>query len=138
MKEQDAIELLKGMQNPLEDYADMVCAPEWATGYRYVYQDPEDYAIEEAITALEERRNRKWIPASERLPDEPKEGQGIKEYIVTIDGAFESTTLSYLGRDQWRDDDGNWYKVLAWMPKPEPYKPELSRLMGAGERGRYV
>ncbi|MCI6467052.1 MAG: DUF551 domain-containing protein [Faecalicatena sp.] len=75
-----------------------------------------------------------WIPVSERLPEEPQSGSDIQEYIVTIYGADQSTTLSYIGRDQWRDDDGNWYKVLAWMPMPESYKPELSRLMGAGER----
>ena len=55
MKEQEAIELLKGMQNPLQDYADMIGAPAFASGHRYVYPEPEDYAIEEAITVLEEK-----------------------------------------------------------------------------------
>lgn len=53
MKPKDAIELLKGMQNPLQDYAEMVGAPTWSYGCRYVYPDPEDYAIEEAINTLE-------------------------------------------------------------------------------------
>lgn len=53
MKPKEAIELLKGMQNPLQDYAEMVGAPAWAYGCRYVYPDPEDYAIEEAINTLE-------------------------------------------------------------------------------------
>lgn len=53
MTECEAIELLKGMQNELQDYADIVGAPYFASGFRYVYPDPEDYAIEEAIKALE-------------------------------------------------------------------------------------
>ena len=42
------------MQNPKQDYADVVCAPAFCTGFRFVYPEPEDYAIEEAISALKE------------------------------------------------------------------------------------
>ncbi len=62
MKAQEAIEILKGMQSPSQDYADMVGAPAWAYGCRYVYPEPEDYAIEEAITALEEKAEPKMDP----------------------------------------------------------------------------
>ena len=55
MKKQDAIEFLKQMQNPLEDYADVVGAPGFAHGCKYVYPDPEDYAIDEAIAALKKQ-----------------------------------------------------------------------------------
>ena len=51
---EEAIEMLRGMQNKKMDYAEMVCAPAFAYGYQYVYPEPEDYAIEEAIKALEE------------------------------------------------------------------------------------
>ena len=54
MKENEAIELLRSMQNPKQDYADIVCAPAFCTGFRFVYPEPEDYAIEEAIKALKE------------------------------------------------------------------------------------
>ena len=54
MTENEAIELLRSMQNPKQDYADVVCAPVFCTGFRFVYPEPEDYAIEEAIKALEE------------------------------------------------------------------------------------
>ena len=54
MTENEAIELLRSMQNPKQDYADVVCAPVFCTGFRFVYPGPEDYAIEEAIKALEE------------------------------------------------------------------------------------
>lgn len=54
MKPEETIELLKGIQNEKVDYAELVCAPAFAYGYQYVYPEPEDYAIEEAIKALEE------------------------------------------------------------------------------------
>ena len=54
MTPEEAIELLKGMQNGMIDYAELVGAPAFAYGYKYVYPEPEDYAIEEAIEALKE------------------------------------------------------------------------------------
>ena len=54
MTPEGAIELLRDMQNKKVDYAEMVCAPAFAYGYEYVYPEPEDYAIEEAIKALNE------------------------------------------------------------------------------------
>ena len=54
MKEKEAIKILRSMQNPKEDYADIVCAPAFCTGFKSVYPEPEDYAIEEAINALKE------------------------------------------------------------------------------------
>ena len=54
MTENETIELLKSMQSPLEDYAELVGAPAFTYGHKYVYPYPEDYAIEEAIEALKE------------------------------------------------------------------------------------
>ena len=51
---EEAIEMLRGMQNKKVDYAEIVCAPAFAYGYEYVYPEPEDYAIEEAIKTLKE------------------------------------------------------------------------------------
>lgn len=54
MKTDEVIEMLRAMQNKVVDYAEMVGAPDFAYGCKYVYPEPEDYAIEEAIKALEE------------------------------------------------------------------------------------
>ena len=54
MTENETIKLLRSMQNPKQDYANVVCAPAFCTGFRFVYPEPEDYAIEEAIKAIEE------------------------------------------------------------------------------------
>lgn len=131
MNEQEAIELLKGMQNPLEDYADMVGAPAWATGYRYVYPDPEDYAIEEAITALEEKKNRRWIPVSERLPVgkefEIKAGKRTLYRTVLVQTASHNIHAAYYNTSEqvWRDDTGIIrLNVVAWRLLPKEYIPE--------------
>lgn len=70
-----------------------------------------------------------WIPCSERLPDNPipdafyglSEIDTYPEYIVMISGAEEPTFLKYLGNGEWYRNE-NYYKVIAWMPLPEPYK----------------
>lgn len=54
MTENEAIKFLKGMQNKKVDYGEMVGAPPSCYGYEFVYPEPEDYAIVEAIKALEE------------------------------------------------------------------------------------
>ena len=71
----------------------------------------------EIVQELEEEYNNGWIPCSERLPEY------TDEYLVTIDGANSTTTLSY---DEvlceWFDDECNVYPVIAWQPLPQPYK----------------
>lgn len=67
MTSEEAIKLLKGMQNKKVDYAEMVCAPAFAYGYQYVYPEPEDYAIEEAIKTLKEIQNYRKLGTLEDL-----------------------------------------------------------------------
>ena len=67
MTENEAIELLRSMQNPKQDYADIVCAPAFCTGFRFVYPEPEDYAIEEAIKALREIQQYREIGTVEQV-----------------------------------------------------------------------
>lgn len=73
--------------------------------------------LEDIINQLAEEYNNGWIPCSERLPEY------TDEYLVTIDGANSTTTLSY---DEvlceWFDDECNVYPVIAWQPLPAPYK----------------
>lgn len=52
-----------------------------------------------------------WIPVSERLPKE----KGIYP-VWTAKGFGDHLSTSY-----W-DGDGWSLRVVAWMPKPEPYK----------------
>ena len=66
-----------------------------------------------------------WVPVSERLPKEPRDGirhvEDLPEYLVTIEGTSVVTMLIYIGDGYWWRD-GNYYNVVAWMPLPEPYR----------------
>lgn len=66
-----------------------------------------------AINALSSAENpNKWIPVSERLPEEHG------GYLVTV-------KYGYVTRALWVGDAENWKGVIAWMPLPEPYKQEV-------------
>lgn len=132
MKPEETIELLKGIQNEKVDYAELVCAPAFAYGYQYVYPEPEDYAIEEAIEALKEVQRYREIGTVEecreaRANQKPKivkdrkwaeKFQGIP-YCVQGDcrkcgcKVIKSTNTNYCyvcgpllnWNDEWTDDD---------------------------------
>ena len=69
--------------------------------------------VKEAVKNIEIEP--KWIPVSERLPEE--DGR----YLCTYeDDIYENCV------DFGSYENGEWYvdKVIAWMPLPEPYKAE--------------
>lgn len=130
MKEKEAIEFLRGMQNPIQDYADMVCAPAWASGYCYVYPEPEDYAIEVAIAALEEKKRRKWISTEERLPERrewimsDEKGNCLRRMEIAVNSDAVEYFLAYYDGFKWFDKFGRTYSnVKAWKIH-EPFNHE--------------
>lgn len=74
---EEAIKLLRGIQNKKVDYAEMVCAPAFAYGYEYVCPEPEDYAIEEAIKALNEIQQYRKIGTVEECQKAWKSGYDV-------------------------------------------------------------
>ena len=81
MTENETIELLRSMQNPKQDYADVVCAPAFCTGFRFVYPEPEDYAIEEAIKAIKEVQKYREIGTVEECR-EAVEKKNAKKCVI--------------------------------------------------------
>ena len=92
----------------------------------------------DALKALAEenkrlREEQRWIPTSERLPDqeleaEPKDADGKPllggyECIAQIEGAKRPTALWYChidGEGVWTDESGeNFYRVTHWKPMPK-------------------
>ena len=86
----------------------------WAEAIDIVKQEAEKYKVG-------------WIPVSEKLPEEAfgclvtvidcnpvtlTEFENILPYVVGYDG------------NGWNDIDGETipFEVIAWMPRPEPYK----------------
>lgn len=83
-------------------------------------------ALDMSIKALEHR----WIPVSERMPEEPYGCLVTVENEEPMTGQWFETILPYfVGWDgkQWNDAEGEQcpFEVIAWMPLPEePYKAE--------------
>jgi hypothetical protein len=73
----------------------------------------------------------KWIPCSERLPEEPKEnpvfdGKCLEVYLVTTKCGSSDQDKVYPFRAFWNGinftDGCRILDVIAWMPLPETYK----------------
>ena len=84
MTPEEAIEMLRGMQNKKVDYAEMVCAPAFAYGYEYVYPEPEDYAIEEAIKALKEIQQYREIGTVEECREAVERARSLDAYVKQV------------------------------------------------------
>lgn len=96
--------------------------------------------VELLLADLYEKENG-WIPVSERLPKDEKEYlvtlekvygtpeklYGIASYLKFDDaGYWNENKYGYLEWDKYSDGHGGtkMYKVIAWMPLPEPYKED--------------
>ena len=110
------------------------------------YDDTYDITIhceteEEQKKVIERLKSTNWIPVSERLPEDEKEylvtlekvyGKpeklyGIANYLKFGDaGYWNEKKYGYLEWDKYSDGHGGtkMYKVIAWMPLPEPYKED--------------
>lgn len=62
-----------------------------------------------------------WIRCANRMPKVPVGAveEEWPQFIVTIKGATESTTLRCNPEGIWSDDFGNEYEVTAWQQLPE-------------------
>lgn len=115
---------------------------------------PQSYHLSEdeartCIEALEQQKTGKWIPVSERLPDNTDPvnitwvNHDPESYYADIkDKPFTATGHYCNGRWWWYsvtcqdylDEYGHWdidamddaIEVIAWMPLPSPYQPQKS------------
>lgn len=76
-----------------------------------------------------------WVPVSERLPGTERvlitNGEFVKEGYRRPDGVWKYGS----GVDQLFSKLSS-IEVVAWMPLPKVYRPDQSRLLSAGERGK--
>ena len=88
------------------------------------WEYPMDYAaaFDKAIEALEQEP--KWIPVSERLPEDGQEILFSTKTGRVYDGKYHDDDSA----NQWysyKDKCRAWNNVVnAWMPLPEPYTAE--------------
>lgn len=97
--------------------------------------------IMDYIENMDDEKENGWIPVSERLPEDEKEYlvtlekvygtpeklYGIASYLKFGDaGYWNENKYGYLEWDRYSDGHGGtkMYKVIAWMPLPEPYKED--------------
>lgn len=68
-----------------------------------------------------------WIPVEEGLPE-----KNATYCLVTTTRSPRIEMAWYLGGDwYWNNSDAKMGGVFAWMPLPEPYRPEALRKAGA-------
>lgn len=73
----------------------------------------------------EEKKKHRWIPVEERLPDKDD------TYLCTLDGKLCGIEEPFTGMCGF--ENGKWDEpdcVIAWMPLPEPYRPEKLKEAG--------
>lgn len=127
------------IRDRLKQYAD-----KYSDCYKYagVYAKVIQNMIEQLQEDLEQdEKENGWIPVSERLPEDEKEYLvtlekvhgtpetllGIANYLKFDDaGYWNENKYGYLEWDKYSDGHGGtkMYKVIAWMPLPEPYKED--------------
>ena len=98
----------------------------------YPLQEFEEKAIDTVLDAIPH-----WIPVTERLPKEKDAGILKKlgtskrsDYVLaTVEVKGERMTVTactYDGKWDWNMKYAfPDYKIIAWMPLPEPYKPTV-------------
>lgn len=71
-----------------------------------------------------EQKKHRWIPAGEQLPEPGTEVLACIKHNYAEDGWRAYRVYEYT--DHWVGM-GNLCDVIAWMPLPEPYRPEALR-----------
>ena len=80
---------------------------------------------QQAIDALCELPSaQQWIPCSERLPEYDGEMYLVTDYCEQINRRRIHVSYCYVNREGFWSDVPMGYKVIAWMPLPEPWKGE--------------
>ena len=89
------------------------------------YELPRATALEALLLAIDALANQpRWIPVTERLPDET-----YKTYLVSVDyGKHGKAVMSlFWYNEEFGWDNGFNDSVVAWMPLPEPYTKEETK-----------
>lgn len=87
------------------------------------FADPElKDALDIAISALEKQEADRWIPVTERLPEEDKGLLVTDEYGEIRHAVY----IDWLGKVEFRtiEESITLDDVKAWRPLPEPYTEE--------------
>ena len=90
---------------------------EWI-GYRIFVQNMNDIDRQTILNLPSAQPEQRWIPCSERLPEEG-------EIVLTqanIENMISLCVASRQDYNYWKGWNTREINVVAWMPLPEPYK----------------
>ena len=85
------------------------------------------YCKTENMTSFDEKKDNRWIPCSERLP----EAAG-REVLATLENKYGQRRCAIVfqgyGDNRWhcnhKEYNLDYWKATAWQPVPEPYKED--------------
>ena len=111
--------------------------------YEYKGKTIREWVDALASAGLVERMKGEWIPCSERLPEEDGGLYLVTDYAKSINRKRMHLSRCYMNKEGFWSDVPIGYKVVAWMPLPEPYsgadmrgeKNEISNDERNGNRG---
>lgn len=107
----EASQLLYGALRKLKDLEDAGLHPKSAEAIDWLY-------LEKCKEVNELKKKMKWIPVKERLPESP---------AVLFCTQSGSLGAGFYINGHWRNEyEGIRKDVVAWMPLPDPYRPEGS------------
>ena len=107
----DAVELIHKLQKKDEW---IPCSERLLDDVSIAYENGYQQGKFEALSDIPDTNVGKWIPCSERLPK-----PDTKVLVQTNHGLI--TDGRWTGDTWFTTDDYTCYKVIAWMPLPEPY-----------------
>ena len=119
------VKSLRELLPPQTDYAEMVCAPAWAYGQHYIWEDPEPYAMDNAAKMLEEMLAR--LAALQAENERLREAQRCRHDVQTFANAMEDALKKHDDRPGWGNESiGYLYLRL---------QEELDELSGVLDQG---
>ena len=71
-----------------------------------------------------------WIPCSERLPEYDGDAYLVTDYCEQINRKRIHVSYCYINKEGFWSDVPLGYKVIAWMPLPEPYRERRTDEIG--------
>ncbi len=120
----DSVEECEKLQTYVDLYKDITeKSQKAATEYKQRLQKSEDDNVNLTGLLAEEHAKYKWIPVTERLPE-----QGKRYLVIRFDEVTKTQFIDIL----WHDAHDLWwnrlykgkYNVTHWMPLPQPPKEE--------------